>query len=96
MRYLIRPIEGQKDKMTKGQKDKRTKGQNDKRTEISKYRKTERQKDKKTKRQRPKREFIIATSGQFCTLAMFLLFVANPVVSSGVLVGEKSGKALVI
>ena len=33
--------------------------------------KRRRQKDKKTKRQRPKREYDIATSGQFRTLAMF-------------------------
>ena len=45
---------------TKRQKDKKTKRQKDK--------KTKRQKDK---RQRPKREFTIATSGQFRTLAMF-------------------------
>ena len=42
------------------------------------YVKTGRQKDKKErkkdKRQRPKREFNIATSGQFRTLAMFLPF----------------------
>ena len=47
--------------MTKRQheKDKKTKSQKDKKT-------------KKDKRQRPKIEFNIVTSGQFCTLAMFL------------------------
>ena len=65
------------DVYTKRQKDKKTKRQKDKKTERQKDRKTEKQKEKKTKgqkdkRQIPKREFSIATSGQFRTLAMFL------------------------
>ena len=61
----------EKGRKTKTQKEKKTKRQNDKMTKKAK-----RQKDKKTKRQkdkgqRPKREFDIATSGQFHTHAMF-------------------------
>ena len=51
--------------------DKKTERQKDRKTERQKDRKTERQKDK---RQRPKREYGIATSGQFRTFAMFLLW----------------------
>ena len=51
-----------------------TKRQNDKKTKRQKGEKTETQNNKKTKRQRPKREFDIVTSGQFRTLAMFLIF----------------------
>ena len=59
-------IKRQKDKKTKRQKDRKTKRQNDKKTKKTK---AKRQKDE---RQRPNREFIIATSEQFRTLAMFL------------------------
>ena len=39
------------------------------------FEKTKSKKVKKTKRQRPKREFRIATSGQFRTLAMFFICI---------------------
>ena len=57
------------------QTDKKTKRQKDKNT---KTKKTKRQNDKKTKSQKEKiqgskREFNIATSGQFRTLVMFLI-----------------------
>ena len=55
------------DVKTKIQKDKKTKRQKDKKTKKNKKGKN----TKKIKRQRPNREFNIATSGQFCTLAMF-------------------------
>ena len=69
-------MEVEKDKKTKRQKDKRTRRQKDKKTRRQEDKKTKRQKDK---RQRPKKEFNIATSGQFRTLAMFY---ATPIVPS--------------
>ena len=61
----------QKGEKTKRQKYKKTKRQNKyKKSKRQKYKKTKRQKDKS---QRPKREFIIVTSGQFRTLAMFFI-----------------------
>ena len=41
-------------------------------TKRQKYEETKRQKRQKDKRHSSKREFNIARSGQFCTLAMFL------------------------
>ena len=66
----------QKDKRTKRQKYKKTKSQKDKGTTRPKDEKKKKKKDKRTKRQKyswqwPKREFNIATSGQFRTFAMF-------------------------
>ena len=65
----------QNDVKTKRQKDKKTKRQKVKKTKRKKEKKTKRQKDRKTERQktRPKKEFNIVTSGQFRTLAMFLI-----------------------
>ena len=44
-------------------------------------------KRKKTKRQRPTRGFNIVTSGQFCTLAMFVLFTNNFYDFIGIIIG---------
>ena len=65
-------VKTKKDKQRKRQKDKKTKRQNDK------MRKRQKQRKNKEKRQRPKREFHIAMSGQFCTLAMFLICLVIP------------------
>ena len=63
----------QKDKKRKIQKDKKTKRRIDKKTKRHKHKNTK--KNKKTK-DRPKREFSLATSGQFRTLAMFFISVS--------------------
>ena len=72
-----------KTKRQKDKKDKKTKRQEDKKKRQKDNNKKEEKKDNKTttkkkkkkrqkdKRRRPKREFNIATSGQFCTLPMF-------------------------
>ena len=60
-----------KDKRQKRQKDKKTKKTKNKKTKKRRQKKRKDEKTKKTKRQRPKREYDIATSGQFRTLAMF-------------------------
>ena len=54
---------------------KRQKDKDYKKTKDKKDKKTKRQNDKNTKRQRLKRKFNIVTSGQFCTLAMFVALV---------------------
>ena len=57
-------------RLTKRQIDKKKKRQRDKETKRQKGKKA---KDKNSQRKRPEREFIIVISGQFRTLAVFLI-----------------------
>ena len=71
MRLEILQTVDHSDVQTKRQKGKKTKREEKKTQQRQK--KTKGQKDEKTKRQRSKKEFDIVTSGQFRTLAMFVL-----------------------
>ena len=85
-RHLMSMIyrqKGKRQKKTKRQKyqikkDKKNKNRPKKTYVKEKEKKTKKIKDKKRPKKRPKREFNIVTSEQFCILALFYLYSANP------------------